>query len=200
MASFGSYVAPVLVATATATIVALLAERHFAHGRGWLHRGFLDGAAIGSAAAIYFLALTKNPSSAIDPAIVDLAPGLRADQIPTTPERALSLVPFGEIGDLLSNSVSASVPLSQIGGNAVLFLPLTLALTARLRLPVARGVLVGIASVVLIEVLQFALGLGRVSSVDDVIVATPGIVLGAVLGRLLGRQRNSSSGPTRIRT
>ncbi len=104
-------------------------------------------------------------------ALVTLSPGAGWQA------RALDLVPF----DDWSDAVSPEVVVAQVGGNVVLFLPAGVLLAARFGWGVGRSAIVGLGIVTAIEVLQFVLGWGRASTVDDVIAGTVGVVLGAVV-------------------
>ncbi|WP_062201450.1 VanZ family protein [Demequina salsinemoris] len=97
--------------------------------------------------------------------------------------RSVSLVPFAEIVELMTNSVWWQVPFVQIGGNVAMFVPFGLLLAIHPRWGVGRSVLVGFVIVTAIETAQFALATGRVASVDDVILAVVGTLLGALLAK-----------------
>jgi hypothetical protein len=95
-------------------------------------------------------------------------------------ERRLSLVP---IRDLLSLD-PAAVPV-QIGGNLMVLAALGFWLPVRFPefAAPARILLVAVAASTAIEALQYALDLGRVSAVDDVLLNTLGAVLAALVSR-----------------
>ncbi|WP_084127507.1 VanZ family protein [Demequina sp. NBRC 110054] len=97
--------------------------------------------------------------------------------------RSVSLVPFAEIVELIANSVWWQVPFVQIGGNVAMFVPLGLLLAIDARWGIGRSVLAGLVLVIAIETAQFALATGRVASVDDVILAVVGALLGALLAK-----------------
>ena len=103
-----------------------------------------------------------------------------------TPQRAprsIDLVPLHDLPSWISGDPSTA--LAQVGGNLLVlaavgfFLPIRFAWAAAL--PRILGI--AIATSVLIESLQWVLAIGRVSSVDDVLVNTVGAVLAAVLSR-----------------
>ena len=103
-----------------------------------------------------------------------------------TPQRAsrsIELVPLHDLPTWLSGT--ASTALAQVVGNLLVlggvgfFLPIRLHQTAGL----ARILGIAAACAVLIETLQWVLAIGRVSSVDDVIVNTVGAVLAAACSR-----------------
>lgn len=106
-------------------------------------------------------------------------------------DRALSLVPFRDLAAQLGGPVAGVVV--QVGGNLLVlaalgfFLPLRFQLAPDAR---RRGVAVLARVAVLaagvsatVEVLQYVLDLGRVASVDDVLVNTVGAVLAAFCSR-----------------
>lgn len=103
-----------------------------------------------------------------------------------TPQRAsrsVDLVPLHDLPSWISGDPSTA--LAQVGGNLLVlaavgfFLPILYARTASL--PRVLGI--AVAAAVLIESLQWVLAIGRVSSVDDVIVNATGAVLAAALSR-----------------
>jgi glycopeptide antibiotics resistance protein len=88
-------------------------------------------------------------------------------------------VPLRGIGNLLLGSVWWQVPFVQIGGNVALFVPGGVLLAWRARWSTAQVVAAGVALALGIEVLQYVLGAG-VASVDDLILAGVGTLLGAL--------------------
>lgn len=102
--------------------------------------------------------------------------------------RWLDLKPFAEIHDSLFNSVSWHVAVEQLAGNVVLFFPLGVALAMlheRRQRRWISGFVAGALAGVVIESAQWVLGVGRVSSVDDVLLATLGSGLGYLVTRPL---------------
>ncbi|MGO4255142.1 VanZ family protein [Marmoricola sp. RAF53] len=107
-----------------------------------------------------------------------------------TVTRSIDVVPGRELVASTFNSVSAHVFVEQVVGNVALFLPLGIGLGmlgvavaggGRLRL----GLIVGAAAGLVVEVLQWVIGTGRVSSVDDIVLAAVGTALGLVaFGRI----------------
>jgi glycopeptide antibiotics resistance protein len=115
--------------------------------------------------------------------------------------RALDLIPLGSVVTMIRGAVDWEVPVAQIGGNTVLFVPLGLLLRA---LPTQRqGTAlraggVGALLALTIELGQYALAVGRVAAVDDVLLAACGTALGWLLaGPLL---RPSSTSPLGLGT
>jgi glycopeptide antibiotics resistance protein len=92
----------------------------------------------------------------------------------------LELVPFALIGGMF-DAVWWQVPLVQLGGNVLLWVPGTLALALRFRWGVGRTLLAGTSAAVLVEALQLVLGTGRVTSTDDVLLAALGSAIGGVV-------------------
>ena len=107
-------------------------------------------------------------------ALVTLAPGRQH-----TVARGVELVPLRGVGNLLFYSVSWQVPFVQIGGNVALFVIGGLMLAWRARWSTAQTFTAGVALALGIEVLQYLLGAG-VASVDDLILAGVGTLLGAL--------------------
>ena len=103
----------------------------------------------------------------------------------STGSRPVELVPGGGIVQLLTDSVSVEVPLVQIGGNAVLFAPFGVLLALRHSISITRCIGWAALASVAIEATQFAFALGRVASVDDVLVNTLGAVAGFALVRVV---------------
>jgi hypothetical protein len=103
---------------------------------------------------------------------------------PTPRGRRVALVPLRDVADLFVAGPAATI-VAQVGGNLLVlaafgaFLPMRFAALARLgRMAVASA-----AASVTMELLQYVLNLGRVTSVDDVLMNTAGGVLGAMLTR-----------------
>lgn len=121
--------------------------------------------------------------------------------------RALEIVPFQELYYAAFSSVSWRVAVEQIGGNILLFLPVGIGLALlKLRAPrgLAFGFVAGAGLGIMIESLQWILGLGRVSSVDDVILACLGTGIGNLVGQALvsrsSRHRDAQRGTPASRT
>lgn len=123
--------------------------------------------------------------------VVGTAPWIWMILTPRPGDRALSLVPFRDLGAQLGGPVGGAVV--QVGGNLLVLAALGFFLPIRVRLApdagrrtvavLARVALVAAGISTTVEVLQFALDLGRVSSVDDVLVNTAGAVLAALCSR-----------------
>jgi hypothetical protein len=105
--------------------------------------------------------------------------------------RDLQLVPFRELGDIIVHATTWHVFLEQVVGNVVLFLPCGLGLamwTLDRHAPPWTGLVVGALIGSVIELAQWIAQTGRVSSVDDVIVACVGSGVGFAVGTWLTRR------------
>lgn len=103
-----------------------------------------------------------------------------------TPEAdfgTVSLIPFGDLFTLLRGS--AETAFVQIGGNLLVFAALGAMLPVRSARFASFAGIAGVAAgaSLTVELLQYGLSLGRVSSVDDVLVNTAGAVLAAAVTR-----------------
>ncbi|WP_125775421.1 VanZ family protein [Antribacter gilvus] len=125
---------------------------------------------------------------------VGTAPWLWMILTPTGGDGGLALVPLRDLVTVLAGSPGEA--LVQVGGNLLvlsalgLFLPVRFALGTRAAVgrgpaPAVLGeiALAAAGLSLLVELLQRVLDLGRVSSVDDVLLNTVGAVLGAVCSR-----------------
>ncbi|MEV8637203.1 VanZ family protein [Streptosporangium sp. NPDC051023] len=102
---------------------------------------------------------------------------------PRTGLSGVSLVPFRDLADLFHGP--AVTVFVQVGGNLLVFASLGALLPVRsarfASLARVAGVAAGASCAV--ELLQYGLRLGRVSSIDDVLVNTAGAVLAAAVTR-----------------
>lgn len=111
--------------------------------------------------------------------------------------RALNLVPFRFVGDLLHPTTSFGVVLKNVLGNFAIFIPLGIlapALCGRVD-TLWKGALVGLAVSALFETLQGAFGLGA-TDIDDLLLNTLGALAGGAL-YFLGFKRLGSPCRTR---
>ena len=100
---------------------------------------------------------------------------------PLPDSRHLNLVPLRDLGEvLLDDPVRAFF---QVGGNLLVFAAFGFCAAARWRLPVWAIVALAAAGAVAVETLQYALALGRVSTVDDVLLNAAGAALAALASR-----------------
>ena len=104
--------------------------------------------------------------------------------------RRVSLVPLRDLFTLAPRDL-----LVQVGGNLLVFA--AAGLLAPVRWPVGAGAVLGAAAgaSALVEALQFVLDLGRVSSVDDVLLNAAGAGLAALASRHWWRRRARPTGP-----
>ncbi|MGW5644871.1 VanZ family protein [Saccharopolyspora sp. NPDC003752] len=116
-------------------------------------------------------------------AIAGTLPWLWMVLTPTSGARGVSLIPLQDLVALLDARVATVVV--QVGGNLLVlaafgaFVPVRFAALARLHRVAAASA--GVSAT--IELLQYVLDLGRVSSVDDVLMNTAGATIAALLTR-----------------
>lgn len=117
---------------------------------------------------------------------------------PVSGERAVSWVPLRDLVAVLgSDPLTVAV---QVGANLVAFVPLGFFLPRRTGLGPVRVTLAGMVLSASLEVAQYVLALGRVSSVDDVLVNTAGAALGAWASVMWSARATSSAGSLRRRS
>lgn len=99
-------------------------------------------------------------------------------------------VPFGDLADLVG--APWETVFVQVGGNLLVFAALGALLPVRSRAmsSTARVAAVAAACSTTVEALQYALDLGRVSSVDDVLLNTAGAAIFSVVTRRWWANRN----------
>lgn len=106
---------------------------------------------------------------------------------PTDAPRRVHLTPFRDLAVQVTDPATAVV---QIGGNLLVFA--TLGLFAPVRWPALaspwRVFALGAAGSILVELAQYAFDLGRVSSVDDVLVNAMGATLASLGSRRWWRE------------
>ena len=158
--SWGHVLLAAALALPAAALAVVLLTRWRAGSDGAMRRSVVEVGAVAGTLPWLWMVLTPKPG-----------------------EPQVALVPLRDLADQLAgHPVGALV---QIGGNLLVlaafgaFLPLRFTVLA----PLHRITAAGAAASVTIELLQFALRLGRVSSVDDVLINTAGAVLGALLTR-----------------
>jgi hypothetical protein len=100
---------------------------------------------------------------------------------PRTAPRSLNLVPLRELAGQLAGDPATAV--EQIGGNLLVFAAFGFFAAIRWGLSVPRVVALAAAGSMLVELLQYLLDLGRVSSVDDVLLNAVGAAAAAALAR-----------------
>ena len=110
----------------------------------------------------------------------------------------VNLVPFKSLVDLINNSVDASVAVRNIAGNVFLLVPIgfTFGLVFRRhRHMILAATLAGLATSLVLEVVQLGFALGRIVDIDDLILNVIGAWIGALIAalalRLMDRPRES---------
>ncbi len=110
-------------------------------------------------------------------------------------QRTVSLVPFREVFVSFRSPQAAlsDVTLLNLGGNAALLFLFGALIPMRYRVFAGAGRVAALAALlsVSVEIAQYALSVGRVSSVDDVLLNTGGAVIGALLTRRWWRSRGT---------
>ncbi|WP_053403017.1 VanZ family protein [Priestia koreensis] len=86
--------------------------------------------------------------------------------------------------NILSHSVSVSVPINNLGLNILLFMPFGFFLSMKKAL-FRSVILLGILLSLFIEIIQFVIPTGRSSDIDDVILNTIGTFLGWTILKLI---------------
>lgn len=100
--------------------------------------------------------------------------------------RVVNLVPLKGIYDIIFHSVDVAVPIVNVGGNIILFVPFGLLLSFLLKKkPLIKITSLGFLLSLLIEVIQYIYPTGRVSDINDLILNTLGAFLGAWIGNIL---------------
>ncbi|WP_327129928.1 VanZ family protein [Streptomyces sp. NBC_01727] len=107
----------------------------------------------------------------------------------------VSLMPFGELSSSFGSSQIAfsDVTLLNVGGNAALLFVFGALVPLRSAHVAALGRVAAVAALLSasVEYTQYVLALGRVVSVDDVLVNTAGAVAGALMSRRWRRRRDA---------
>jgi len=103
--------------------------------------------------------------------------------------RVLDLVPFAD----LAGQLGAASAVEQIGGNLLVFAALGAA--APMRWPIGwQVVAIAAAGSVAIEIVQYVLAIGRVSSIDDVLLNVAGAALAGAASRHWWRDDGGRAG------
>jgi hypothetical protein len=106
---------------------------------------------------------------------------------PGTGSDGVELVPGRGLADVLGSGWPSAVV--QVGGNLLVFAMFGLLAPVRWGMGVLTVAGYAVAGSAMLEALQYGLGLGRVSSVDDVALNTLGAVLAALISRPWWRER-----------
>jgi hypothetical protein len=107
---------------------------------------------------------------------------------PKPAARGVNLVPLWELAGQLTGDPTTAVV--QIGGNLLVFAAFGFFAPVRWRLSVPQVAGLAAAGSVVVEVLQYTLDLGRVSSVDDVLLNAAGAGLAAIAAKLSVARRH----------
>jgi hypothetical protein len=110
------------------------------------------------------------------------------------PDRRVRLVPLWDIASLVTGEPGFAF--FQIVGNLLVFAAFGFFAPRRWPVRVATVVAAAAAASITIEITQYGLGIGRVSSVDDVLLNTLGAGLAAALSRAHAAERSFSAGLT----
>jgi hypothetical protein len=103
--------------------------------------------------------------------------------------RRVNLIPLHDLTELKARDLVV-----QIGGNLLVFAALGALLPVRFPVGTPTVAVTAAAAAVTVETLQYVLALGRVSSVDDVLLNTLGAVLAAQATRRWWRVRSGDDG------
>jgi VanZ like protein len=122
--------------------------------------------------------------------VVGTAPWLWMILTPRGYGRSVELVPL--VGLIAQLGGSPNVAIEQIGGNLLVFAAFGLCAPLRWSLRVRTVAALACAASVSVEALQYALAIGRVTSVDDVLLNTAGATVAALSVHLvLGKRRRA---------
>jgi len=102
---------------------------------------------------------------------------------PLSAPREVYLIPFVDLSHQVRQG--AGFVIAQVGGNLAVFAAFAAGAVVRWGLRVRTVAALAAAGSVTVELLQYGLNLGRVTSIDDVIVNTAGAVVAAMVARRL---------------
>jgi glycopeptide antibiotics resistance protein len=120
--------------------------------------------------------------------------------VPGHGRRTTNFVPLHSILREL-HSANAVVVFLNIAGNVLVMMPLGIALVLATRWSVRTLTAIGLAVSVVIEALQWTVVAGRATDIDDVLLNTAGMALGALLGvAVLGARRSAGRDRRPVRT
>jgi len=115
--------------------------------------------------------------------VVGTAPWLWMILTPRGSGRALEVVPL--VGLLAQLGGAPAVAIEQIGGNLLVFAAFGLFAPLRWELRIPTVAALACAASITVEALQYALAIGRVTSVDDVLLNTLGATVAALGVRIV---------------
>ena len=116
--------------------------------------------------------------------IVGTAPWIWMILTPLAAPREVYLIPFLDLAHQFRQG--AGFVIAQVGGNLFVFAAFAAGAVLRWGLRVRTVAALAAAGSVTVELLQYALNLGRVTSIDDVLVNTAGAALAAAAARRWG--------------
>jgi hypothetical protein len=119
--------------------------------------------------------------------VVGTAPWLWMILTPSGTGRAIEAVPLRGLFEQVSSGTASE----QIGGNLLVFAALGFCARLRWRLPIPAIIGIAAGASLGVEALQFALGIGRVSSIDDILLNTIGAALAATVAAALQAARRA---------
>ena len=121
--------------------------------------------------------------------VVGTAPWLWMILTPRGSGRSVEWVPL--VGLVAQLEGAPAVAIEQIGGNLLVFAAFGLCAPLRWSLRVRTVAALVLATSVTVEILQYALAIGRVTSVDDVLLNTAGATLCVHITQLLLKRRQA---------
>ncbi len=99
-------------------------------------------------------------------------------------ERAIGVIPFKSLYDMVISGASVIRILENVGGDIAIFIPLGLLLPIIQKDRPQKVILCGLAVSMLFEIIQYALALGS-SDIDDLIFNTSGVMIGYFLYKIV---------------
>jgi VanZ family protein len=113
--------------------------------------------------------------------IVGTAPWVWMILTPLPAPREVYLIPFVDLSNQFRHGLG--FVFAQVGGNLLVFVAFAAGAVVRWDLRVRTVTALAAAGSVTVELLQYALDLGRVTSIDDVLVNTAGAAVAATIAR-----------------
>jgi glycopeptide antibiotics resistance protein len=129
--------------------------------------------------------------------IVGTAPWIWMILTPLPAPREVYLIPFVDLAHQVQQG--AGFVIAQVGGNLAVFAAFAVGAVVRWGLRVRTVAALAAVGSTTVELLQYALHLGRVTSIDDVLVNTVGAAVAAAVARRLLSRQARVNGPKRGR-